>query len=336
MDKLGGRARRTPAQVLFWRIFLINGSIFSCATLLLAVSPATVSTPVHKPEALVLAGGLVLLLGANALLVRASVSPLTALTIVMERVDLMRPGDRLARGRNRPLADLVDTFNAMLDRLEAERSASSAHALAAQEGERKRVAQELHDEIGQSLTVVLLALKGVVDRAPADLQKELNAVQENVRSSLDEVRRVAQRLRPSMLEDLGLLSALDALAEEFTQTSGVPIAGTPLASLNAEPPGLGAETELVVYRIAQESLTNVARHAQATRVNLSLTLTGDAVTLCITDDGNGSVLKEGAGIRGMRERALLIGARLTFAAPPRGGTKVQLVIPTTGRLRSPQ
>lgn len=336
MNKLGGRARRTPAQVLFWRIFLINGSIFSGATLLLAVSPATVSTPVRQPEVLVLVGGLVLLLAANTVLVRASLSPLTALTIVMQRVDLVRPGDRLPRGRNRPLADLVDTFNAMLDRLEAERSASSAYALAAQEGERKRVAQELHDEIGQSLTVVLLALKGAVDRAPADLQKELDAVQENVRSSLNEVRRVAQRLRPSMLEDLGLLSALDALAEEFAQTSSLPVAGTPLARGNAESPGLGAEIELVVYRIAQESLTNVARHAHATRVDLSLTSTDDAVTLRITDDGNGDVLEEGAGIRGMRERALLIGARLTFTAPPRGGTEVRLVVPTTRELRSPQ
>lgn len=336
MSKLGSQARRTPAQVLFWRVFLINGSIFSIATLLLAVSPATVSTPVHKPEVLVLVGGLVVLLGANALLVRASISPLTALTVVMRRVDLMRPGDRLTRGRNRPLADLVDTFNAMLDRLEADRSASSAHALAAQEGERKRVAQELHDEIGQSLTVVLLALKGAVDRAPADLKNELDGVQENVRSSLEEVGRVAQRLRPSMLEDLGLLSALDALAEEFTQANGVPVAGTPLASVDAVPPGLGAEIELVVYRIAQESLTNVARHADATRVDLSLTSTDDAVTLCITDDGNGGVLEEGPGIRGMRERALLIGAQLTFIAPPGGGTRVRLVVPTAGESRAPQ
>ncbi|MBG0813414.1 HAMP domain-containing sensor histidine kinase [Planomonospora sp. ID82291] len=320
-----GDSQRTPAQALFRRLFAINGLVFTVGTLVLAISPATVSSPVLLTEVPVLAVGLALILAANALLLRTSLAPLGALTALMQRVDLLRPSDRLTDSGNGDLTYVIDAFNAMLDRLEAERNASSAHALAAQEGERQRIARELHDEIGQSLTVVLLGLKRVVDRAPEDLREELHAVQETVRASLDEVRQVARRLRPGVLEDLGLLSALNSLAAEFSQTSGVRV----VRKLAADLPGLGPAAELVLYRIAQEGLTNVARHARATRAELSLTAEEGAVVLRITDDGRGGELREGAGIRGMRERALLIGARLTFAPAPGGGTEVRLVVPAT-------
>ncbi|GAA2108440.1 HAMP domain-containing sensor histidine kinase [Actinomadura alba] len=317
----------TPAQALFRRLFLINGLVFTVGTLALAVSPATVSSPVLLTEVPILIVGLAIILTANALLLRTSLAPLGALATLMQRVDLLRTGDRLTDSGNGDLTHLIDTFNAMLDRLEAERSASSAHALAAQEGERQRIARELHDEIGQSLTVVLLGLKSAVDRAPDDLREELQAVQETVRGSLDEVGQVARRLRPGVLEDLGLQSALSALSSDFSRLSGVPV------TRRADPdlPHLSAEAELVLYRIAQESLTNVTRHARATRVTLSLTAGAGDLTLSITDDGRGGVLHEGAGIRGMRERALLIGARLTIDAPPGGGTEVRLVIPHTAK-----
>ena len=120
------------------------------------------------------------MLAVNALLLRAAWRPLDALTALMQRVDLLRPATACRRG-NGDLADLIETFNAMLDRLEAERSFSTAHVLAAQEAERQRIAQELHDEIGQSLTVVLLGLKRVVDRAPASCARSCSAVQETAR-----------------------------------------------------------------------------------------------------------------------------------------------------------
>ncbi|MFJ2029927.1 histidine kinase [Streptosporangium sp. NPDC087985] len=319
------RLRRTPAQALFLRLIAINGLVFTVGTLVLAISPATVSSPVLLTEVPVLTIGLGLILTANALLLRTSLAPLGALATLMQRVDLLRRSDRLTDSGNGDLTELIDAFNAMLDRLEAEHSASSAHALAAQEGERQRIARELHDEIGQSLTVVLLGLKRAVDRAPEDLREELHAVQETVRSSLDEVGQVARRLRPGVLEDLGLVSALSALATDFSQASGIPV----IRRLDPGLPALSGDVELVLYRIAQESLTNVTRHAHATRVELSLTARQGAVTLRITDNGRGDVRREGAGIRGMRERALLIGAQLTVAAAPGGGTEVRLVVPMT-------
>ena len=120
------------------------------------------------------------------------------------------------------ISHLIRTFNAMLDRLEAERGASTAQVLAAQETERKRIAQELHDEIGQSLTAVLLGLKRAVDRAPVELREELHGLRRRA-YSLDEVRLVARRLRPGVLDDLGLLSALSAVADDFSDASGLPV-----------------------------------------------------------------------------------------------------------------
>ncbi|HWM04596.1 MAG TPA: histidine kinase [Actinophytocola sp.] len=318
------RTGRTPAAALFWRLFLLNGLVFVAGAGVLVLSPATVSTPVSVREVSVLTVGLALMLAVNAMLLRASLRPLDGLTDLMGRVDLLRPGERLAVSGTGDVAHLIRTFNDMLDRLETERGASSAQALAAQEGERQRIAQELHDEIGQSLTAVLLGLKRSVDRAPDDLQDELRTVQEMIRTSLDEVRQVARRLRPGVLEDLGLLSAMSALASDFSKVSEVPVAQW----LGQRLPGLSRDAELVLYRIAQESLTNIARHANASRVGLSLTGERDGVVLRITDDGRGlNGAGEGAGIRGMRERALLIGARLTLDPMPAGGTEVRLVVP---------
>lgn len=319
--------RLSPAQALFRRLFVFNGLVFTVGTLVLAVSPATVSSPVLLTEVPVLIVGLGVILAVNGFLLRASLAPLEALTTLMRRVDLMGSSGRLTDSGNGDLTDVIDTFNAMLDRLEAERSTSTAHALAAQEGERQRIAQELHDEIGQTLTVALLELKRVVDRAPQELREELHAVQETVRSSLDEVRQVARRLRPGVLEDLGLLSALSALAAEFSRASGVPVE----RRCDPDLPELSSEAELVIYRIAQESLTNVTRHAKASRVWLSLRAERGMVRLRITDDGCGGVVREGAGIRGMRERALLIGARLSIDSPPGEGTQVLLEVPLAGR-----
>ncbi|MFI6740077.1 histidine kinase [Nonomuraea sp. NPDC050451] len=317
------RTTRSPAQALFRRLFMINGLVFAVATLVLAISPATVSAPLVLAEVPVLIVGLALMLAANALLLRRSLAPLDALTTLMQRVDLLRTGDRLPDGGNSDLTHVIGTFNAMLDRLEAERSASSGHALAAQEGERRRIARELHDEIGQSLTVVLLGLKRVVDRAPGDLREELHGVQETVRASLDEVRQVARRLRPGVLEDLGLHAALSALCSDVSHMSGVQVA----RAVQHDLPELGADVELVLYRIAQESLTNIARHARATRAELSLATRDGRLALRVADDGQGGARQDGAGIRGMRERALLIGARLTVDSPPGEGTRVHLTIP---------
>jgi two-component system sensor histidine kinase UhpB len=221
----------------------------------------------------------------------------------------------------------VHGFNAMLERLEVERSTSTTRALQAQEAERQRIAQELHDEVGQSLTAVLLGLKQAIDLAPPEVAAELQQVRETTRTSLEEVRRVSQRLRPGVLADLGLLDSLSSLASDFTARSGLRVERGFVPGL----PELPSETELVVYRVAQEALTNVARHARARQVELGLTRRGEVLVLRVADDGVGGVDgATGAGIQGMQERAQMVAGRLEVRPRDGGGTEVLLEVPVAG------
>ncbi|MGW5937299.1 HAMP domain-containing sensor histidine kinase [Streptomyces celluloflavus] len=309
---------------LFWRIFGLNAVVFGAATALLLWAPITVSVPVVLTEAVVLVGGLVIMLVANAALLRIGLAPLDRLTQRMTTVDLLRPGQRLPVDGHGGVAELLRTFNEMLDRLEAERATSSARALSAQEAERRRIAQELHDEVGQSMTAVLLELKRAADRAPEALRTDLQHAQETTRESLDEVRRIARRLRPGVLDDLGLVSALTALTTDYGTHTGLSV----YRRFDPDLPPLEPAAELVLYRVAQESLTNAARHADARRIDLTLRHTAAAVVLDVTDDGSGmGRASEGAGIRGMRERALLIDADLDIGPGPTGGARVRLTVP---------
>ncbi|MFD1661738.1 histidine kinase [Streptomyces caeni] len=310
---------------LFWRIFTLNALVLGTATALLMSALVTVSVPVLLTEAIILLAGLAVMLVVNAILLRIGLAPLDRLTHLMSEVDLLKPGQRLSVPAKGDVAELIRTFNAMLDRLEAERATASARVLAAQEAERRRIAAELHDEVGQSLTAVLLDLKRAADRAPDPLRAELGQARETTRDSLDEVRRLARRLRPGVLEDLGLVAALTSLANDFAAHAGLEV------TRHLEPglPPLSRETELVIYRIAQEAMTNIARHAEATHAELALHDTPEAVVLDIVDDGQGiGPVREGAGIRGMRERALLIGAALDIRPGTASGTRVRLTVPT--------
>ncbi|AJP04473.1 histidine kinase [Streptomyces cyaneogriseus subsp. noncyanogenus] len=313
---------------LFWRIFGLNALVLGTATALLLWAPVTVSVPVLLTEAVILVGGLAVMLVANAALLRWGLSPLDRLTRLMTTVDLLRPGQRLPVPGGGEVGELIRTFNAMLDRLERERATSSARVLLAQEAERRRIAQELHDEVGQSMTAILLVLKRAADEAAEPLRGELHQAQEITRESLDEVRRLVRRLRPGVLDDLGLVSALTSLTHDFATHTGLRVR----RRFDPALPALERETELVLYRVAQESLTNVARHADAERVEVSLRHADDAVELCVTDDGRGiEAVCEGAGIRGMRERALLVGADLDIAGAAGSGTRVRLNAPVSGR-----
>jgi len=309
---------------LFWRIFGLNAVVLGFATALLLWAPVTVSVPVLLTEAAVLVGGMTVMLVANGALLRWGLSPLDRLTKLMTTVDLLRPGQRLPVSGGGEVPELIRTFNAMLDRLEHERATSSARVLLAQEAERRRIAQELHDEVGQSMTAILLVLGRAADDADQPLRDELHQAQEITRESLDEVRRLVRRLRPGVLDDLGLISALSSLTHDFATHTGLRV----VRRFDADLPVLDHETELVLYRVAQESLTNAARHADAERLEVGLAHADAAVTLTVADDGRGiEAAHEGAGIRGMRERALLIGAALDITSAPGAGTRIRLTAP---------
>jgi hypothetical protein len=200
---------------LYWKVCLINGAVFIGAATLLVVSPATVSHRVTGPELAVLATGLVVILATNAALLHSTLAPLDRLIGLLDKFQPDAVGRRLPSYDRGVAAMLAASFNDLLKRLEVERATRSARELAAQEAERQRIAQELHDEVGQRLTVVLLGLKRALDRLPPDAAGELGLVQENARTSLEEVRRVARGLRPGVLQDLGLVPALKAMVSEF-------------------------------------------------------------------------------------------------------------------------
>jgi two-component system sensor histidine kinase UhpB len=208
----------------------------------------------------------------------------------------------------------------LLGRLQLERD-SARRVLAAQEAERQRIARELHDQVGQMLTAVLLQLDRAHRTTPA---AEIEEAREAVRETLDDVRALARLLRPEALDDLGLPAALVALTSELSRRAGVPIDCRLQPGIDLTP-----EQELVVYRVAQEALTNGIRHGAARRAWLALRDGSGPVTLEVGDDGAGfdpATTERGTGLLGMSERAALIGARLDVESSPGHGTRVRLRI----------
>jgi two-component system sensor histidine kinase UhpB len=311
---------------LYQRVFLLNATILVVATLIVAITPATVSFPVELTEAIVLVAGLIAILVLNAFAFRAAFAPLERLRRSMREVDPYQPGKRLEATGPQEVRELVDVFNDMLDRLEGERRESGRQALAAQEGERWRVAQELHDDVGQALTGILLRLEALARQAPTGLRPDVRAAQEATRETIDRVSRVARQLRPEALSDLGLAKALAALARRVQDESGLRIRQRVASGLDE----LDDESELVIYRVAQESLTNAARHAHASQVELRLERSEHrGIVLRVRDNGVGlpDRLQARYGILGMRERAMLIGATLTVENHAGGGVEVRLTAP---------
>jgi two-component system sensor histidine kinase UhpB len=323
------RADRRKRTTLYQRLFASYAAVLTFAVLLLIFAPVTISVPVTAAELAVLLVGFVAMLAAFHLVLHRGLQPLERLTALMQRVDPLTPGQRIdLDAPEREVAALTEAFNAMLDRLESERRESARRALAAQEAERRRIARELHDEIGQVLTGLILRSETLSRRAPDDLRGDLEELREAARHGAEEVRTIAQRLRPEALDELGLQSALFALCTAVSERTGLRIART----LERDLP-LSAEQELVIYRVAQESITNVVRHAGASHAEVTLRRDGDGgVLLVVRDDGVGLPAiaeRDSTGLRGMRERALLVGANMTITAAPTGGTEVRLHLPST-------
>ena len=313
---------------LLYRVAGVNALLLFIAVVvtIAVLAPKRVSSLHTDEEAIVLGVALVLVVALNVYLVRRVVRPLVALTALARRVDLTAPGQRMpAASPTSEAGELTITFNEMLSRLEAERREATGRVLDGQEAERLRIAQELHDQIGQELTAVLLALARVERRVPDDLRQSLLEVQDAVRGSLEDLRRIAIELRPEALEDLGLESALAVLCERFAERSGLEVTQRIAPGL----PILTPEAELVVYRVAQEALTNVARHSGVATATLDLAHRDGMLTLTVIDSGRGLPPghQPGTGIRGMSERAALIGATLAIEnAGARGGVRVRLEV----------
>ena len=318
---------------LLWRLSVIDVSVLVVILLLLAFTPVTIHTPPKPVEYVILLVGFVVIATANLLLLRRAVTPLDQLSKVMRSIDPMEPGTRV-RVDDMPDTELValgESFNAMLDRLELERRQSALRALSAQEGERLRIARELHDEIGQTLTAIALEAERNADAADADDRDAWARAARLAQQSVEDVRRIARRLRPEALDDLGLVNAFIALCNRIAEAGGITVDRSLPDSLPPLPP----EVDLVLYRVAQEALTNVIRHADARSAAVTLEANEGRLRLSVRDDGRGMDVAAHAagsnGLIGMRERAMLVGGTLTVESAPGRGTAVTLELPVDAR-----
>jgi two-component system sensor histidine kinase UhpB len=279
--------------------------------------------------------GLALVVVALALALtreRRRLRPLEDLVEAMEKVDLSSPRLHLPSsidgvGETEEVERIELAFLRMMRRLEAERRRAGSAALHAQEEERARVARDLHDEVNQSLTGLLLRLEAAREAAPPQLEGEIDETKALANQAMNELLSLARQLRPTALDDLGLVAAIGGQVERLGRGE----IGTSLTT-EGDLSDLGDDAQLVVYRVAQEALNNAARHSGAGRVEVRLRRAGDGgVVLEVADDGCGFAFDEserGLGIGGMRERALLVGGELTIESRPGAGTTVRLEVPT--------
>lgn len=320
-----GRGQPWDRVSLLWRVFAANIAVFAAAFALLAWTPVTVHRVATPSELLILSIGLALMVAVDLVLLRRAFAPLRKLAAVMSEVEPAQPGRRAhaSPGAGREVVALAHALNSMLDRLEGERRESGRRALAAQEAERKRIARELHDEVGQTLTAIALRAQRAAAEEPTHSQA-LTEMAETVLQSLQDVQRIGRELRPEALDDLGLVNALIVLCSRVDGQAGLRVR----RDLKWDLPPLSPDVELVIYRVAQEALTNALRHARATEVAVTLRRAANDVVLVVSDDGRGlpAQANEG-GLAGMRERAMLIDADLQIETGSRQGTEIVLRVP---------
>jgi len=284
-----------------------------------------------------------LTLSINIFLLRMSFRPLFGLLATIRAISTGQTNARAhVSAQDAEIRELALAFNGMLDRLEMARREQTMLILQAQEDERRRIALELHDETGQNLTALLihteilhqslqaLPMSAIDEQTKARLELGFQQLSQLTQETLEQLRILAQQLRPSVLDDLGLLAAFRWLVEDSQQRLylNVDLLIEDLASAMTHPLPMAYETAL--FRIAQESLTNIARHARAQKATIALTLDQQYISLTIQDDGCGYDPKQrhtGSGIVGMRERATLLKGTLSIQSHPGKGTTVQVMLP---------
>ena len=274
--------------------------------------------------------GVLLSVAVNYVVLRAAFQPVISLERVASEV---RAGNLSARAKpttfdDPQVARLAETFNATLDELARDRTQLrqlASQVIRAQEDERKRIARELHDDTAQILFAQLLRLTNMKASPSGDVRDKAGELEEMTVEAIEGVRRLALELRPPALDDLGLHEALGELAQRFSEQLGYGVEYTAHGVRGRLP----AEIELVLYRVAQEAMTNVAKHADASRAEITIDRQPEWVRLTVKDDGCGFVPRSlsktdgrGLGLFGMEERLALVGGTFEIESHPSSGTEV--------------
>ena len=340
--------RFLPVQHKRMRLSLFEKVIFANSIMLIGEALAGLWVTSHNLEAhhylidtsfLVLATLLGLVI--NILLLRASFRPLFTLLSTIRAVSMGKTSERVTVvPSDSEIAELAHAFNTMLDRLEAMQKEQTMLIVQAQEEERRRLALELHDESSQNLTAMLvhleilsLGLQAIPETTLSTETREpfvrgIENLSGLTQRTLEDIRTLAQQLSPSVLDDLGLHAAFRWLVEDVRERFRLEVK----LRIEETVPGSRCSSlqETALFRIAQESLTNVARHAHAEHVCISLTQEHNQICLQVSDDGCGydpAQHTSGFGIFGMRERTRLLGGSLYIQSQPGCGTTVEARIP---------
>jgi two-component system, NarL family, sensor histidine kinase UhpB len=319
-------------RTLLTRVLVANLLLISVAVLAAGLAANPNSEFRDEPTVgLVLGFAIALTVLVNLFMIQRRFEPLERVIEAMEKADLARSGVDLAgvtdgRADTEEVERLELAFRRMLERLDAERRRTSSATLKAMEEERARVARELHDEVNQSLTGLLLHLEAAREKAPPDLDRELAETKALANGAMHELLTLARALRPTALDDLGLRAALGALVDELGRKSGISTRFEGTGEMGDVP----TDTQLVAYRVAQEALSNAAQHSKADRITVRVDRDAEGVELSVADNGRGFTFDQaarGLGISGMRERALLVGGDLGVTSRPDEGTRVSLKLP---------
>ena len=278
-------------------------------------------------QLLVLALVIVLTFCVNLWMLQRRFSPLERLLERVEQIDPAEPATFEITGDKVDEIDrLARSFRLLLQRVDEERRRSGQLVLRAQEEERKRVARDLHDEVNQALTAILLRLEALAQDTP-ERRAEVAELKRLATQAMDELLNLARQLRPTALDDHGLVPAIEAQLRGFGDRTGIQ---TKLET-RGDPSKLDADAQTVIYRVAQEALNNAAHHSHAAHVNIELAAAGEGAELHVRDDGAGFDMSrpngDGLGLEGMAERARLAGGQLDLRSSPGSGTELTLRLP---------
>jgi two-component system sensor histidine kinase UhpB len=270
---------------------------------------------------------MILVLLVNFAMLQRRFHPLERLIEEVERIDPAHPEGLRAAGGPEEIERLAASFRRLIERIEAERDRSGRLVLRAQEAERKRIARDLHDEANQALAAITLRLEALTHDAPPELAADLAETKRLATQAMQELLGLARQLRPAALDDHGLEAALGTQVRRFREQTGIEAR----LHTGGELDRLGDDRQLVIYRVAQEALTNVARHSGAEAVDVELIAEPGSVELRVADDGRGFARNGGSGaglgLEGMAERARLVGGELAVDSGPGRGTRVTLRVP---------
>jgi two-component system sensor histidine kinase UhpB len=311
---------------LLTQVLAVNALVITVTVFAASIAANLHPEPVEQRRFLVLVAALMAMVLVNGWLLRRRFAPLEELIVAMENLDFggRDPRARIPNANVEEVARLHTAFDRMLARLDAERARTATAVLQAQEGERARLARDLHDEANQALTGVLLRLEATMHDAPPALREELRETQAVATQAMSEMLRLARELRPAALDDHGLGAALRTQVDEFGRRARV------RAALRLPTEGvedLAPDEQIVVYRVVQEGLSNVTRHANAQAVSVDVERERGGTVVRVADDGIGFAPGgdvAGLGLTGMRERAVLAGGRVDVTSAPGRGTTIEL------------